>query len=104
MRHAVDAVIDTASVLNILHAKRHQSRSTFRCQGANGLNAAQAVGQHRIQSILLLVAQNSKLTEIFTTYGQKRFGVGVQLLQRVRDMDERDIGKDHALVACTQVV
>ena len=37
-------------------------------------------------------------------YGLQRLGIGVQLLQVVGQMDQGDVGKDHALVAGAQIV
>ena len=62
MRYGVDAVVNTARVLDLLRFERHENGSTFRGQGAGCLNALEAEGQHRVQCVLLLVAQNVKLT------------------------------------------
>ena len=62
VRHGVDAVVNTARVLDLLRFERHENGGTFRGQGTGGVNALEAEGQHRVQRVLLLVAQNVKLT------------------------------------------
>ena len=62
MRYGVDAVVDTARVLNLLRFEGHENGSTFRGQGTGGVNALEAEGQHRVQCVLLLIAQNVELT------------------------------------------
>ena len=39
MRYGVDAVVDTARVLNLLRFEWHKDGGTFRGQGAGGVNA-----------------------------------------------------------------
>ena len=62
MRYGVDAVVNTARVLNLLRLEWHEDSGTFRGQGAGSVNALEAEGQYRVQGVLLLVAQNVKLT------------------------------------------
>ena len=62
MRYGIDAVVNTARVLDLLRFERHKDSGTFRGQGTGGVNALEAEGQHRVQGVLLLVAQDIKLT------------------------------------------
>ena len=62
MRYGVDAVVNTARVLDLLRFERHKNSGTLRGQGAGSVNALEAEGQYRVQGVLLLVAQNVKLT------------------------------------------
>ena len=62
MGHGVDAIVDAARVLNLLRFEGHENGSTFRGQSAGSFNAFQTEGQHRVQRVLLLIAQNIELT------------------------------------------
>ena len=62
MRYGVDAVVNTARVLDLLRFERHKNGGTLRGQGAGSVNALEAEGQYRVQGVLLLIAQNVKLT------------------------------------------
>ena len=87
----------------LLHPVGHEDGGALGGQRPQGLDAPEAVGQDGVQPVLLLVAQNGKLAEMFPANGQQGFRVRVQLLQRVRDMHQRHHGKNHALVALGEV-
>ena len=48
MRYGVDAVVNTARVLNLLRLEGHEDSGTLRSQGAGSLNALETEGQHRV--------------------------------------------------------
>ncbi len=41
---------------------QHEDSGAFAGQGADSINAAQAVGQHRVQGVLLLIVEDGKFT------------------------------------------
>ena len=98
------AVINTARLQNFLGAERDQDGSALGGQGAQRLDAAQAVGQHGVEAVLLLPAQCRELAQVFAPHRLQRFGVAVELLLAVRHVDEGDEAEHHALVAGGQVV
>ena len=99
----VDAVGQAAGVLDLLHSEGHKDGGALGGEGAQGPDPAQAVWQDGVQAVLLLVAQNGKLAQVLPSDGHKGFRVGVQLLHAVRDVDQSDHGKDHALIALGEV-
>ena len=104
MRYGVDAVVNTARVLDLLRLEWHEDSGTFRGQGAGSVNALEAEGQYRVQGVLLLVAQNVKLTAPRPPDGLQGLGVLVKLFEVVRQMRQRDKCQHHALVAAHEVV
>ena len=100
----IDAIINTARILDLLNAERHQNSGGFSCQGAGRSDAAQAIGQGRVQSILLLIAENGELTRLLQPDCLQCLRVSVQLFQRVRHVYDGDIGKNHPLVTGTQII
>ena len=104
MRHGVDAVVNTARVLNLLRLEGHENGGTFRGQGTGGVNALEAEGQHRVQCVLLLVAQNVKLTAPRPPDGLQGFGVLVKLFKVICQVRQRHQSQHHTLVAAHEVV
>ena len=101
--NGVDAVGQATGVLNFLHPEWHEDGGALGGEGTQGLYPAQAIGQDGVQAVLLLVAQNGELAQVLPADGHKGFRVGVQLLHAVRDVDQSDHGKDHALIALGEV-
>ena len=60
----VDAIADTACVLNLLRAKRHEDRRTLGRQRPQRLDPAQAVRQDGIQAVLLLVVKRGEMAGV----------------------------------------
>ena len=98
------AVIDAARLQNFLGAERNQDGGALGGQGSQGLDAAQAVGQHSVEAVLLLPAQGGKLAQMFAPHRLQRLGVTVELLLAVRHVNQRHEAEHHALVAGGQVV
>ena len=103
-RYGVDAAVNSPRILNLLDPKRHQDGGALSGEGASGGNAAQAVGQGRIEPVLLLIPQDGELAGPFLSDGLQGLGVRVQLVQGVRNMDQRDIAVDHALVTGAEII
>ena len=104
MRYGVDAVVNTARVLDLLRFERHKDSGTFRGQGAGSVNALEAEGQHRVQGVLLLVAQNVKLTAPRPPDGLQGLGVLIELFKVICQMRQRDECQHHALVAAHEII
>ena len=83
-------VINTARLQNFLRAERDQHGGALGGQGAQGLDAAQTVGQHRVETVFLLPAQRRKLAQVLASHRLQRLGVAVELLLAVRHVDEGD--------------
>ena len=98
----IDAVINAARVLDLLRLEGHEDSGAFAGQSADSINAAQTVGQHRVQGVLLLIVEDGK----FTVAGARLqgFGILVKLLQTVRKVGQRHHAVHHALVALGQVI
>ena len=104
MRYGVDAVVNTARVLDLLRFERHKNGGTLRGQGAGSVNALEAEGQYRVQGVLLLVAQNVKLTAPRPPDGLQGLGILVKLSEVICQMRQRHQSQHHALVAAHEVV
>ena len=104
MGHGVDAIVDAARVLNLLRFEGHENGSTFRGQSAGSVNALEAEGQHRVQRILLLIAQNVELTAPRPPNGLQSLGVLVKLFKVICQVRQRDKCQHHALIAAHEVV
>ena len=102
--NGVDAVVQAAGVLDLLGPEGHEDGGALGGQGPQGPDPAQAIGQHRVQPVFLLVAQNGELAQMVSANGHKGLRVHVQLFQGIGDVDERDHGEDHPLVSGGQVV
>ena len=59
--YSVHTIVQTAGVLDLLGTEGHEHGGALRGQRPQGFHPAQAIGQHRIQSILLLIPQHRKL-------------------------------------------
>ena len=97
-------IIQTVRLHDFLRAERNQHGGAFGGKGAQGLDFAQSIRQHRVQPVLLLPAQRGKLAQVLACRGVERFGVAVQLFLAVSQMHERHQSEHHALVAGRQVV
>ena len=104
MRYGVDAVIDTARVLDLLRFEWHKDGGTLRGQSAGSLNAFEAEGQHRVQRILLLIAQNIELTAPCPPNGLQGLGILVELFEVICQMRQRHQSQHHALVAAHEII
>ena len=102
--YRIDTVVHTTGVLDLLRPERHQHGGAFRGKGTQRLDPAQTIGQHCVQSILLLIPQNGEGTQLFQTDCNEGIRVCVQFLQRVSRMHKGDNGKNHALVTGGQIV
>ena len=89
---------------DLLRPEWDQHGGAFGGEGAQSLDAAQAVGQYRVQTILLLPAQRGKLAQMPASHRKQRFGVAVQLFFGVGQMHQRYKAEHHPLVAGGQVV
>ena len=58
----------------------------------------------QIQYTVLLKTQDGELAGPFLSDGLQGLGVRVQLVQGVRNMDQRDIAVDHALVTGAEII
>jgi len=92
------------SVPNFLRLERHEHGEGFCGQRPQRVNAPQAERQRGYKAVLLLEAQLCKLTQMLACDGLERFGVAVQFLFAVRQMHERDHGKQHPLVAGREII
>ena len=101
--NGVDAIGQPTWVLDFLHPEGHKDSGALGSQSTQGFDAPETIGQDGVQPVLLLVAQNGKLAEVFPAYGQQRFRISIQLFQRVRDMHQCNHGKNHTLVALGEV-
>ena len=104
MRYGIDAVVDTARVLNLLRFERHEDSGTLRGQGAGSVNALEAEGQYRVQGVLLLIAQNIELTAPRPPNGLQSLGVLVKLFKVICQVRQRHQSQHHTLVAAHEVV
>ena len=97
-------VVDAVPVSNFLRLERHEHGEGFCGQRPQRVNAPQTKRQRSDQAVLLLKAQFRQLAQVLARNGLERFGVAVQLLFAVRQMHERDHGKQHPLVAGREIV
>ena len=104
MRYGIDTVVNTARVLDLLRFERHEDSGTLRGQGAGSVNALEAEGQHRVQCVLLLVAQNVKLTAPRSPDGLQGLGVLIELFEVICQVRQRHQSQHHTLVAAHEVV
>ena len=104
MRYGVDTVVDTARVLDLLRLEGHENGGTFRGQCAGSVNALETEGQHRIQRVLLLIAQDIKLATACPPDGLQSLGVLIELFKVICQVRQRYQSQHHALVAAHEVV
>ena len=102
--HSVDTVVQAAGVHDLLRLERQQHSGALRGQRPHGVNAPQAVGQHRVQRVLLLVLHDGELTAVGTPDGRQGLRVLLQLLLVVGKVGQRHQRVHHPLVAGGQVV
>ena len=88
----------------LLDAEGHQDGGALGGEGAGGGDGPHPIGQGRVQAVLLLVAEDGELADLPVGDGQQGLGVRLQLFQRVSDVYEGDVGVDHALVPCGEVI
>ena len=63
----------------LLHLERHQYRQALRGEGSERVDFPRPDGQHRIQSVRLLILQRRHLTHVLSRRRQHRFRIQVQL-------------------------
>ena len=97
-------VVDTTRLQNFLRTERDQHGGALGGQRAQGLDAAQTVGQHGVEAVFLLPAQRREMAQMFASYRLQGLGITVELLLAVGHVDERYQPEHHALVAGGQVV
>ena len=100
----VDAVGQAAGVLDLLRPKRDRYRAAFRGESIQRVDAAQAVGQSRVQAVLLLETRRGYIAKMLLADGDQTFRVGVQFFHTVGGVDDGNEGEDHALVILRQIV
>ena len=102
--HGVDAVVQAAGVHDLLCLKGQQHGGALGGQRPHGVNTPQAVGQYRVQRVLLLVFHSGKLAAVGAPDGRQRLRVLVQLLGAIRQVSQRHQGIQHPLVPGGEVV
>ena len=102
--HGVDAVVQATGVHDLLRLKGQQHGGTLRGQRPHSVNAPQAVGQHRVQRVLLLVLHSGELTAVGTPDGRQCLRVLLQLFLIVGKVSQRHQRVHHPLVAGGEVV
>ena len=102
--HGVDTVVQAAVVHDLLRLEGQQHSGALRGQRPHSVDTPQAVGQHRVQRILLLVLHSGKLTAVGTANGRQRLRVLLQLSLVVGKVSQRHQRVHHPLVAGGEVV
>ena len=102
--HGVDAVVQATGVHDLLRLKGQQHSGTLRGQRPHGVDAPQAVGQHRVQRVLLLVLHSGELAAVGAANGGQSLRVLLQLLLVVGKVSQRHQRVHHPLVASGEVV
>ena len=93
-----------AAVLDLLHLERHEDRKAFRGQRPPRRDPVDADGQRRVEAVELLVFQRADLAHVLSARGGDRLGVGVELLKRIRRVQDRQDHPDHLLVTGRDVI
>ena len=88
MGHGIDTIVNAALVLDLLGLEGHKDGGALGGQAAHGLHPLEAIGQHGVEAVLLLVFEGGDLTTTALPDGNQRFGVLIQLLQRVGQMGD----------------
>ena len=101
--NGVDTIRQAAGVLDFLDPEGHKYGGALGGQRAQGLHPAQAIGQNRVQPVLLLIAQGGKLAKVLPANRKQCLGVRVQLLQAVRNMDQCNHSENHPLISLREV-
>ena len=73
-------IVDAAVLEDFLRPEGNQHRSAFGGEGSQRLNSPQAVGQSRVQPVLLLPAQDAHLAQMLSCRSEQGFRIAVQLL------------------------
>ena len=102
--NGVLAQIDAALLLDLLHLKRHEHRQRLGGEGAVSADLLLTDGKHGVETVHLLILQNSQLTHPLPGNGLQSFGVAVQLFLGVGSDDHSHEGKHHALVPGGEVI
>ena len=92
-------VVDAAGLKDLLRPEGDQHRGAFRGQGAQRGDPPQTVGQNRVQTVLLLPAEDAHLAQVLARCGEDCFGIAVQLLLGIGQMNHGHKAEHHALVA-----
>ena len=100
----ISAIIDTAPVHHILHGKGRQRRRALCVHRAHRFNFPQAVGQRRVQALLLLEMERIETAQIAPRRGRDGLRVTVELRIAVRQMHQRHQHKHHPLVPRSQII
>ena len=100
----ISAIIDTAPVHHILHGKGRQRRRALCVHRAHRFNFPQAVGQCRVQALLLLEMERIETAQIAPRRGRDGLRVTVELRIAVRQMHQRHQHKHHPLVPRSQII
>ena len=104
MGNGIFAEVNTALIHDLLHLEGHQHRKALRGESSECVDFSRTDGQHRIQSVRLLILQRGHLTHVLSRRRQHRFRIQVQLLLGVCGNHHCDHRKHHALVTGGQVV
>ena len=96
--------VNAALIHDLLHLERHQHRKALRGEGSERVDFPRPDGQHRVQSIRLLILQRRHLAHVLSRCRQHRFRIQIQLLLGVCGNYHCDHRKHHALVTGSQVV
>ena len=59
---SIDAVVNTAFVLDLLGLERHENGGALGSQAAHGIHPLEAIGEHGIEAVLLLIFEGRDLT------------------------------------------
>ena len=102
--HGVDAVVQAAGVHDLLRLKGQQHGGALRGQRPHSIDTPQAVGQHRVQRVLLLVLHSGELAAVGAANGGQRLRVLLQLLLAVGKVSQCHQRVHHPLVAGGEVV
>ena len=97
-------VVHTALMADLLSIEGHEDGQGLGGEGAEGVDAAQAQGQHRHQTLRLLPVEGGELAEVLAGDGLEGFRVTVQFLFAVRQMHQRHHGEHHPLVTGGEIV
>ena len=96
--------VNAALIHDLLHLERHQHRKALRGESSEGIDFSRTDGEHRIQSIRLLILQRRHLAHVLSRCRQHRFRIQAQLFLGVCGNHHCDHRKHHALVTGGQVV
>ena len=104
MGNGIFTEVNAALIHDLLHLERHQYRQALRGEGSERVDFPRPDGQHRIQSVRLLILQRRHLTHVLSRRRQHRFRILIQLLLGICGNHHCDHRKHHALVTGGQIV